>query len=480
MLARRRNKGEKEEGEKLIKGGNFLRTELPTRLSHRLRDLQSLPFGVASHPRIEHVMQLYLDAFNGIRQFPLIRNLEDNDRFCQFMQGTLDQHRVVIPELAIGVSETSPYQLSAVALDRIMLRMLRSRISRRVITEQHIALTSQFRERQQRQGATGKGKASAGEEYRVGVVDTKLNAADVVRRYADLIKALGGPEGSVPIEITGATDQTFAYISEHLEFMLFELLKNAAFSTVSAHGTAAAPSYPILVTLIHGPRDLTIRISDRGGGIPPYGGLPPDPADLTFNPLFPSAAMAAPLSAQRLDIFSFSHMRRYYQHHAALAAGVNDFASISPSSPSSTSALSAPLGSPAPPFAPVEPSPVTSALSPSSDAPTASSQQLTASLPPYATSRPDPAITGINALRRVSELTGTVSEQIAQATKNHANELIDAQMRSGIGLPLARLYAEYFSSTSGLEDVPGSLQIHTLQGWGSDALLRIPKFGTAR
>lgn len=289
-----RNKGEKEEADKLIKGGNFvrrlfpfplsfcfsckiltanpftqLRTELPTRLSHRLRDLQSLPFGVASHPRIEHVMELYLEAFDGfvlsssflptpltpligdtsdlvlartrrIRKFPLIKDLDDNDRFCQFMQKTLDQHRVVIPELAIGyvpvfstsfsnplahrlysfhvrtrsVSETSPHQLPSAQLDRIMLRMLRSRISRRVVTEQHLALTSQFRERQR--GARGKEH-----ESRVGVVDTKLNAAEVVRKCAALLKALGGPEGLVPIEIEGEKEQTFAYLEEHLECVSF-------------------------------------------------------------------------------------------------------------------------------------------------------------------------------------------------------------------------------------------------------------------
>lgn len=78
-----RNKGEKEEGEKLLISGNFvsrlwgdpcllpwlissarqLRTELPTRLSHRLRDLQELPYIVASNPRMAHVYELYLEAF---------------------------------------------------------------------------------------------------------------------------------------------------------------------------------------------------------------------------------------------------------------------------------------------------------------------------------------------------------------------------------------------------------------------------------
>ncbi|GAA5892047.1 hypothetical protein JCM6882_005676 [Rhodosporidiobolus microsporus] len=489
-----RNKGEREEAEKLIKGGNFLRTELPTRLSHRLRDLQSLPFGVASHPRIEHVMKLYLEAFDEIRKFPLIKDLDDNDRFCQFMQGTLDKHRVVIPELAIGVSETSPHQLPPAALDRIMLRMLRSRISRRVITEQHIALTHQFRERQRR--GTGKGKERARaqdieeEEGRVGVVSTQLNAADVVRKCAELLKTLGGPEGNVPIVIEGETAQTFAYLSEHLEFMLFELIKNAAFSTIAAHGPAGAASHPILISIVHGPRTLAIRVSDQGGGIPPYGGLPPDPADLTFNPLFPSTPIAAPLTAQRLDIFSFSHMRRYYQHHAALAAGVADFASIPPTSsfapPPGSALIDFPFSTP--PTPPPAPSPASTlstdapSASPASSSPSTPASSLTASLPPYATSSPDPFTTGINALRTVSALTGTVAEQTQSLSKNanastNDNELIDAQMRSGIGLPLAKLYAEYFQST--VEDVPGSLEIFTLQGYGSDAVLRLPKFGLA-
>lgn len=99
-----------------------------------------------------------------------------------------------------------------------MLRMLRSRISRRVITEQHLALTEQFRDRQRK----GKGRADAAfpgreDETRVGIVDTKMNAADVVLKCAELIKALGGPESQVPIVIEGATERTFAYISEHLE-----------------------------------------------------------------------------------------------------------------------------------------------------------------------------------------------------------------------------------------------------------------------
>lgn len=97
-----------------------------------------------------------------------------------------------------------------------MTRMLRSRISRRVITEQHIALTSQFRERQR----LGKG-VSRIDERKVGVVDTKLNAAEVARHCAELLKSRGGVVGTVPVVVEGDTEAVFAYIEDHLELVVF-------------------------------------------------------------------------------------------------------------------------------------------------------------------------------------------------------------------------------------------------------------------
>ena len=241
--------------------------------------------------------------------------------------------------------------------------------------------------------------------------------------------------------------------------MLFELIKNAAHSTISAHGVEAAASHPTVVTIVHRPRDLELRVSDQGGGIPPYGGLPPDPDDLSSNPLLSPTALAAPLSAQRLDIFSFSHMRRYYQHHAALASSSSQ---TSPSSAATTTTASSSARSPSPPTVPI----VEPALSSSSS-----------SSPSLASSSTSDAPRGIMALHDVNELAGTVQEQLERRRQlgndvggQGERELIDAQMRSGIGLPLSKMYAEYFS---------GSLDIYTIQGYGSDAFLRIPKFGTA-
>jgi pyruvate dehydrogenase kinase 2/3/4 len=89
---------------------------------------------------------------------------------------------------------------------------VRSRISRRVITEQHIALTSQFRDRQHNSSLERQA-----EDERVGVVDTKINAAKVTKRCTDLVKLRGGLEAEIPVIVEGEVEECFAYIPEHLE-----------------------------------------------------------------------------------------------------------------------------------------------------------------------------------------------------------------------------------------------------------------------
>jgi len=91
------------------------------------------------------------------------------------------------------------------------------------------------------------------------------------------------------------------------------------------------------------------------------------------------------------------------------------------------------------------------------------------------------ALKGIMALRKAA---GKDYDEVVVKRKEEGRlaeegeDVLDAQMNSGIGLPLAKMFAEYFS---GPAEAPGtgSLQIWTVQGFGSSATLSIPKFGHA-
>lgn len=46
--------------------------------------------------------------------------------------------------------------------------------------------------------------------------------------------------------------------------MLFELMKNAAYSTVERHGAEEAKNHPVQLTFVAGARDILVRVSDKG------------------------------------------------------------------------------------------------------------------------------------------------------------------------------------------------------------------------
>jgi hypothetical protein len=130
--------------ERLLKSANYIRTELPIRIAHRIREFQKLPYILGTNPHIEGVYELYWQAFERIRKIPSIETREENEKFCEILQESLDAHLVVIPQLAKGINECEQQHnniMSMDRLDRFMNATLRSRISRRVLTEHHLVLS---------------------------------------------------------------------------------------------------------------------------------------------------------------------------------------------------------------------------------------------------------------------------------------------------------------------------------------------------
>jgi hypothetical protein len=165
-------------------------------------------------------------------------------------------------------------------LDRFMNTILRSRISRRVIAEQHLALTETFNAPWFSPGA------KLSESEFIGEVFIKCVAADVVNRCGRAVQALArstfGAGTPVPdIRLDGHLDASFPYILSHLEYIVGELLRNSVQAVVERHqrehgkqasnSTRGAPLNapdPIVVTICEAPQHVVVRISDRGGGVP--------------------------------------------------------------------------------------------------------------------------------------------------------------------------------------------------------------------
>ncbi|KAF5100315.1 hypothetical protein D0Z03_000836 [Geotrichum reessii] len=388
--------GRKLTAEKLVSSGDFVQQELPTRLAHRIRDMQELPFGVVSNAHLCRVYEMYYTAFNKFRKFPRIRTLEDNDRFCLLLNQLLNEHLSIIPNLVIGAIECSMYQsIDSNQLDEFMSSILRSRISRRVIAEQHLSLTANYKN-----GTYNDGSSKDDPNY-IGAVFLHCNAKQAVEESAaqatKLIQQVY-PDAVMPeIIIEGLTDTTFLYMKSHLDYILGEILRNSIEATVRHHqktnsSTSSPLPPPILVSITNTAKTILIRVSDQGGGIP--SDILPDLWSFSKGPR----------SQYRLD--NFKQVPTY--------AGISEEIASSSSS---------------------------SSISQATDY--RGFEQFLHQAPTATTTT-----TGLSSLASLSSR--------------------PPDLKLGMGLPLSRVYADYWD---------GHLDLHSLEGYGVDVFLRISRLG---
>ncbi|KAL6251579.1 putative protein kinase [Rhinocladiella similis] len=355
---------------RLLSSANYVRMELPTRIAHRLREMQRLPYVVVTNPHLSLVYELYYKSFENFRRIPVIRNVEENEQFCKVIGDSLKEHLAVIPNLVMGVLECQEL-VPADTMDKFVQAMLRARISRRVIAEQHLALTDTFN------SPWHVAQPSSENEF-VGEVLLKCNAKDIIERVGkftqEICKSSAGADPLVPeIKIQGHVNATFPYVLSHLEYIIGELLRNSVQAVMARYQTPCNPPPPIEVLVCEAPQQVVIRISDQGGGI----SREITPFLWSFN--------KGPRSAARLENF------RDVPTLAATMQEVRQFEA--------------------------------------------------------AEEKPS----------------GKIRDSSLSTLASRAPDL-----RLGMGLPMSRVYAEYWA---------GGLELHSLEGYGVDAFLQISKLG---
>ncbi|KAJ7792490.1 mitochondrial branched-chain alpha-ketoacid dehydrogenase kinase-domain-containing protein [Mycena olivaceomarginata] len=275
----------------LLKASQFLAEELPVRLAHRVKELDELPHNLSAMPSINKVKNWYAQSFEELISFPAItlppdirqalmtrsedvtlpestpnpslagaaftnangangngfnklklrvpmeRRYYANTRDVTFPPETLDtiksRHDPTVTTVAQGVLEWKKSQkASTIGLDiqAWLDRFYLSRIGIRA----DIALNTQ----------------QAHPDY-VGIICTKANIHDIVEEAIENARFV--------------CEEHYAMFNH----ICFELLKNSLRAVVERYGVDNEDAFPpIKVVVVEGREDITIKISDEGGGIP--------------------------------------------------------------------------------------------------------------------------------------------------------------------------------------------------------------------
>ncbi|KAL7266221.1 [Pyruvate dehydrogenase (acetyl-transferring)] kinase isozyme 2 [Rhizina undulata] len=181
-----------------------------------------------------------------------------NKRFTKTLQTIKQRHDPVVTTMAMGINEYKRKKQRMQIDDSIQSfldRFYMSRIGIRMLIGQHVALNS----------------APEQDDY-VGIICTKTNVRDLAQEAIEnaryVCEDYYGLFDAPKVQLVCKPDLHFMYVPGHLSHMLFETLKNSLRAVVETHGSDSEEFPPVKLIVAEGKEDITIKISDEGGGIP--------------------------------------------------------------------------------------------------------------------------------------------------------------------------------------------------------------------
>ncbi|XP_054793056.1 pyruvate dehydrogenase (acetyl-transferring) kinase, mitochondrial isoform X1 [Prosopis cineraria] len=256
--------GSKPTIKNLLISAQFLHKELPIRIARRAIELERLPYGLSQKPAVLKVRDWYLDSFRDVRSFPEIKNMNDEKEFTEMIKAIKVRHNNVVPAMALGVQQLKKGMDPKIVyedlddIQQFLDRFYMSRIGIRMLIGQHVELHN-----------------PNPPPHVVGYIHTKMSPMEVARTASEDARAICYREyGSAPdVQIYGDPDFTFPYVPAHLHLMVFELVKNSLRAVQERFMDSDKVAPPIRIIVADGEEDVTIKVSDEGGGIP-RSGLP--------------------------------------------------------------------------------------------------------------------------------------------------------------------------------------------------------------
>ncbi|KAH9988856.1 mitochondrial branched-chain alpha-ketoacid dehydrogenase kinase-domain-containing protein [Russula vinacea] len=303
----------------LLRASQFLLEELPVRLAHRAKELDELPHNLSSMPSIQKVKNWYAQSFEELIDFPPISLPSDfrialnqgdislpvstpnpaikestysrsgdgnrcrlripiekryyarttntewppevhdyNKRFTKALEDIKRRHDPTVTTVAQGVLEWKHNQRTQrIGLDvqAWLDRFYMSRIGIRFLIGQHVALNT----------------LAPHQDY-VGIICTRANVHDIVHEAIENARYVCeehyGMFKGPPVQLICPKELHFAYVPGHLSHICFELLKNSLRAVVERYGHEKEDAIPpIKVIVVEGKEDITIKITDEGGGM---------------------------------------------------------------------------------------------------------------------------------------------------------------------------------------------------------------------
>eukprot|EP00096_Caligus_rogercresseyi_P000091 TRINITY_DN1020_c0_g1_i1.p1 TRINITY_DN1020_c0_g1~~TRINITY_DN1020_c0_g1_i1.p1 ORF type:complete len:431 (+),score=127.40 TRINITY_DN1020_c0_g1_i1:128-1420(+) len=244
----------------------FMRKEIPVRLANIIKELELTPEVLQKQVSFCRIQDQYVQSFKECIKFQTSSNSSSvQESFKDTLKRIRARHIDTVPMMAEALlrmkEKENLHSTVESQIQYFLNRLYMSRISIHMMIHQH-ALTFE---------------CPPVDSDLVGCIHPECNILGIISDAYEGASLLCEQTYCTTVEknltilnTTSVGDPNkviFPYVPSHLYYILFELIKNALRATIETHvDKPELPKVDILV--VKSPSDVTIKISDQGGGIP--------------------------------------------------------------------------------------------------------------------------------------------------------------------------------------------------------------------
>lgn len=279
-----------------LRNAQFLHKELQIRCAQRAVDLLTLPHGLSEAAPIRQVASVYLGYLKRFNDIKLPETYEEENEFTEFLASLVLDRTTIPMNIARGVldwrsghhktttthddddDDESNNMSRLQEMEDALYRFFTARVGLRFLVEHHV-LSSPLEEcAHNLRKSTFLLEPQACDQIK-GSIQTNCDVVTEVRRISQLVSQHAkdyygiSPEIEIVDAIQKDESRAFTYVSYHLHYMVGELLKNSCRATIKRYFDEEIKGKKtelgkIRVVIVKGDEDVTIKVADKGGGIP--------------------------------------------------------------------------------------------------------------------------------------------------------------------------------------------------------------------
>jgi pyruvate dehydrogenase kinase 2/3/4 len=235
--------------QKVVQASQYLHNELPIRFAHKIKDLDSLPYDLYKNIYINTIRNWYITSFYDIRDTSYPKDFNDSLKMVNTIDKIYDRHSPTLITMANGIQSirNEKIDINENQIQEFLNKFYMSRIGIRVLLN-HYSMTFK-------------------DTSNYGIINTNCSPYNILKDVITDIHIMceNSDIDIVPIEINDNLI-TFPYISSHLYYILFEVLKNSVKATYDFNKKNIPP---VQINILNDNNWIIIKISDLGGGIAP-------------------------------------------------------------------------------------------------------------------------------------------------------------------------------------------------------------------